>query len=135
MSTTPVIPAREIPRERGCDGRPGARHLFGVSEDGTQVDHVGPGIEPAGLVEVDVRVDQPGVDPFARHFDHVRARRYGDRAARTDGGDAAFVHDHDRVGDRRHPGSIDDCGPDEGCRRVRGREGNPGQHARQNRRR
>ncbi len=65
-----------------------------------EVDDVGPGVETAGLEEVDVRVHQTGGDPTSGDIDHAGVVRYINGVSRTKDNDAAPVHHGHRVGYR-----------------------------------
>src|SRR5439155_3969246 len=59
-----------------------------------------PGIEPAGLEEVHVRIDQPGDDPLPGSADHRRALRNRHLTRRRDARDTgSFDGDHRVVDD------------------------------------
>src|SRR4029079_4666849 len=79
-----------------------------------QISGVGPAIEPAGLAEVHVRVDEAGDEPGAASVDASRALRDGALSSRAGAGDAAVSHDDDSIGHGSGTGAVEERGTRDG---------------------
>ena len=75
-----------------------------------QIGGVRPAIEPAGLAEVHVRVDEAGDEPGAARVDTAGALRDGAARTRAGAGDAAVSHDDRRIGHGGGTGAVEERG-------------------------
>lgn len=85
-----------------------------------QVERIGTPVDPAGLREVHVRIDQAGSDPGTLHVHHPGIGRHRASGAGAGALDLAVPQDHDRVRRRGLASAIDQRAADQRSRRRRG---------------
>ncbi len=81
---------------------------FEVGVHVRRVDPIGPPVEPAGLGEVNVRVDEPRRDEAPPDVDDFGSGRHGAQGGCPDAGEPIALHHDHPIRDGGTPGAVDD---------------------------